>query len=487
MKSGHDPVQRVALPDPSRRKSAKVLSLLRLKPFETSTPEGRSSERYRRIAWSTVVGMAGRLFGIAVTLVTIPLLLGYLGRERFGLWLTLTSIIAMLGPLDLGIGNGLTTLISASHGRDDRNEIKVLVSTGVAISIGVAFVLCLVIVLIYPVVAWPALANVESPIAVAEAGPAAVALAFCFALGIPLGLVSRIHQGFQEGYVASAWLLAGNALALVLLIIAIQSGAGLAILVLAIAGGPLVAAAMNGVVLFMRQRPWVRPALAHVQRQRARILLGTGTLFVVLQLSLVVGYQSDNVLIAQILGVEAVPEYAVPMKLFMLAPTVLSFALAPLWPAYSEAIARRDGPWVGRTLRRSILLALAVNVPVAFFLLIAAPAILNAWVGDGFNPSPILLISLATWAILNSLNGPLSMLLVGSNAIRFAAGTSVLMAVANITISIVLIGTLGVVGAIIGSITAQVAFILIPWGVYARRLLNDSFRSTSAPHHPLAR
>jgi len=466
----------LALGSSNVRQLLRALAVLRLKPFDTSTPEGRSAERYRRIAWSTAIGITGRLVGVAVTLVTIPLLLSHLGQERFGLWLTLTSLIAMLGPLDLGIGNALTTLISTANGRDDRNEIRNLVSTGMAVSVGAAVLLCVLIAIAYPIIPWAALTNVVSPIAVAESGPAAAALAICFALGIPLGLISRIHQGLQEGYIAGAWVIVGNVLAMALLILALLSGGGLAILVLAIAGGPLVAAALNGAVLFVRQRPWLRPALARVYRQRARVLLGTGTLFVVLQLSLVVGYQSDNVVIAQILGARAVPEYAVPMKLFMLAPILLSFALAPLWPAYGEALARRDAPWVVRTFRRSMLLALTINVPVALVLLASAPAILTLWVGAAISPSPNLLMSLAIWAILNSLNGPLSMLLVGSSAIRFAAATSVLMAVANITISIVLVGRLGVVGAIIGTITAQVVFILIPWGLYARRVLKDAAR-----------
>jgi O-antigen/teichoic acid export membrane protein len=468
--------------DPSLlRNLARALAVLRVRPFETTTLEGRSAERYRRIAWSTAFGIAGRLAGVAVTLVSIPLLLSYLGLERFGLWLTLTSIIAMLGPLDLGIGNGLTTLISMAYGRGDKNEIRTFVSTAAAMAVGVAVVLGGLFAIVYPVIPWAALTNAESSLAAAESGPAAAALAICFVIAIPLGLVSRIHQGFQEGYIASAWILVWNALALVLLVLAVKLGAGLAFLVLALAGGPLLAALLNGLVLFIEQRPWLRPALASVDGKRARTLIGTGTLFVVLQLSLVVGYQSDNIVIAQILGIQAVADYAVPMKLFMIAPTLLSFALAPLWPAYGEALARGDASWVARALRRSIVLAMAVNIPVAVLLLASGPAILTAWVGNVINPSLVLLVSLATWAILNSLNGPLSMLLVGSNAIRFAAGTSVLMAVANISLSIVLVARLGVVGAIIGSIIAQVVFVLIPWGIFAYRLLKDATGPTAAP------
>jgi O-antigen/teichoic acid export membrane protein len=419
---------------------------------------------------STAVGIAGRVVGVFVTLATLPILLSYLGLERYGLWLTLTSLVAVLGPLDLGIGNGLTTLIASADGRGQQTEIRNLVATGLTLALCMAAALGVVVAVAYPFIPWASVVNVTSPRAIVEAGPAAAVLAMCFALGIPLGLFARIFQGFQEGYVASAWLVVGNALSLAFLIPAILFGASLPALVLALAGGPLVAAGLSGAFLLLRRRPWLRPVLVRVHRRTARLLLGTGGWFLVLQISLVVGYQLDTVIIAQILGAGAVPGYAIPLKLFMLAPMLLSFALTPLWPAYAEALARRDMSWVSRTLARSIAFAIAVNLPVAAILFVAAPAILTFWVGSTITPPANLLAGLAVWAVLNSLNGPLSMLLVGTGALRFAAGTAVLMAVANITISIVLVSRLGATGAIVGTIIAQLIFILVPWGWYARRV-----------------
>ncbi len=89
------------------------------------------------------------------------------------------------------------------------------------------------------------------------------------------------------------------------------------------------------------------PRFRDVHLGTARPLLKTGSFFLVLQLTGLVAYSLDNVVIAQIMGSSAVQEYAVPTKLFGLAPTLLSFALAPLWPAYREAMARR-----GRRLGR---------------------------------------------------------------------------------------------------------------------------------------
>jgi Na+-driven multidrug efflux pump len=63
------------------------------------------------------------------------------------------------------------------------------------------------------------------------------------------------------------------------------------------------------------------------------------------------------------------------------------------------------------------------------------------------------------------------MLLNGANIIGFQATTSILMAVANVTISILLVQHIGVSGAVWGSVIAQFFCILIPDLWYVRRLL----------------
>ena len=97
---------------------------LRLRPFDTTTPEGRSDERYRRIAWSTALSTVARFVGLATGLISVPLVAGYLGhdqigKDRYGIWLQVSSFVAALGPLDLGIGLGLLTVVADAYGRDD--------------------------------------------------------------------------------------------------------------------------------------------------------------------------------------------------------------------------------------------------------------------------------------------------------------------------------------------------------------------------------
>ena len=81
---------------------------------------------------------------------------------------------------------------------------------------------------------------------------------------------------------------------------------------------------------------------ASVASAPARKILKIGMLFFVLQLATAVGYESDNIVIAQLLGAEQVSQYAIPLKLFMFVPLLVGFGYSALWPAYGEAIARGE-------------------------------------------------------------------------------------------------------------------------------------------------
>jgi len=60
------------------------LSLLRRESFDTSDESGRSKERYRRAAFTTLASIGARGIAILTSLITVPLTLHYLGADATG-------------------------------------------------------------------------------------------------------------------------------------------------------------------------------------------------------------------------------------------------------------------------------------------------------------------------------------------------------------------------------------------------------------------
>ena len=174
---------------------------------------------------------------------------------------TISSLIAILSPLDLGIGNGLMQVVSDASGRDDRDAARRAVSTALVLLTAIAFGVAAVALVANPAISWARIFNVTSSQALAEAGPAALALITIFAIGLPLSIAGVVQSASQSGYVTSLWSIVGSVGSLAALLTAIQARAGLPLLIIALAGAGLVAALLNGILLFGWQRPWLTPRL----------------------------------------------------------------------------------------------------------------------------------------------------------------------------------------------------------------------------------
>ena len=72
---------------------------------------------------------------IFLGLFTVPLTLGYVNKETYGLWLTISSMIAWMSYFDIGINNGLKNNLAAAFATSDYELGKRLVSTTYAVLI----------------------------------------------------------------------------------------------------------------------------------------------------------------------------------------------------------------------------------------------------------------------------------------------------------------------------------------------------------------
>ena len=454
-----------------RQRLNRLRHVVRLRQFDVSPPEGRSAERHRRIALSGLAAMVAKAVSVIVMFVTVRLTANYLGNERYGMWMTISSLTLLFGFADLGLGNGLLNAISDADGRGDRDAAASHVSSGFYMLSGFAALLGLVFTLCYPFVPWPRVFNVTSDLAVREAGPAMAMMAGCFLLSVPLMIVSRVQLGYQEGFAASLWTAAGSLVSLAALLIAVEYGAGLPWLVAALAGAPLLVTFVNGVVVFGWQRPYLLPRPALFTLEGGKRLIRIGLLYLVLQVIISMAFTADNIVAAQVLGAESVAQYSVPMRLFSVPITFVMMVLSPLWPAYGEAQARRDLPWIRRTLRRSILLAAAVSVPAALLLALAHRPLIRLWVGPQIQPTFWLIFGIAAWTVIGSIGNALAMFLNGLHVFRFQVIIGFAMAIANLALSIALARTIGLPGVIWGTVISYGLLSIVPCWIYIPRML----------------
>ncbi len=446
---------------------------LRLAPFDTSTPEGRSRERHRRALLTGVSALFAKVIAVSTSLITIPMTLHYLGTERFGLWMTISSVVAILGFADFGIGNGVLNAVSDAYGQDDVGEIRRSVASAFALLGAIAAILLVAFAVIYPKVDWGHFFNVSSQLARREAGPAMAVFVGCFALNVPADVVQRLQLGLQEGFISKLWQLVGSIAGLCGVLLVIHLRLGLPWLLAALAGAPLLVTLANNVAFFGWMQPELRPSFHLVSGAVMQRIARLGALFFVLQVVVAVAYSSDNFLVAKLIGPDAVTRYSVTAKMFSLTSLALSMFLGPLWPAYGEAVARGDLHWVKRTLLRSTIAATLAAVAASAILIAFGPAILRVWVHRPIAPSFLLLLGLGLWSVMDAAGQSLAIFLNGTNMVLPQVIVATAFAMGCLPLKILSIREIGIAGVPWATLISYALLNALPCAIMIPRILRS--------------
>jgi O-antigen/teichoic acid export membrane protein len=434
----------------------------------------RNHRRGKHIKLSVLTGLIARASSMLMTIVSVPLTLSYLGNERFGLWMTVTSLVSMLTFADFGIGNGLLTVVAEASGRDDLEAIRRYISSGFAILVGIAAcMLLLFFSVVNPLVNWPHVFNVHTATAQAESAPAIAALVVCVAGSISSLIVPRVQIALQHGFIYNAWVTVGLIASISAIWMVSAAHGSVPLLILALSGVPQITAGINGLIFFYRNRQY-RPSWSLVNKAAMKRILNTGILFVLLQAGISISFASDKLIIARLLGAETVASYSLYERVFGVGVSLMMVMLTPIWPAYAEAWARNDTEWVKRALRRSISLALSASAVFSVFVVMSGPLIVSLWTRKTVPVEPIVLYALGIWCVIQCTSNALSMLLNGLNMLRIQVISSILTACVAIPLKVILVRYVGPAGAVLASSAVAICFSLVPFSIVVWKIVRKS-------------
>lgn len=431
-----------------------------------------ANERIRKIIKTAWSGLAARLITIVVSLLMVPMAVHYLGTEQYGLWVAVSSLVAMLAFLDGGAGNAVINMVAHASGAKE-DSLGKIVSTAFFSLLVLALVCCLLFLVTFPFVSWGKLLGVSGSTSPSDLKIVVILVGMFFFVSMFTTLVGKIQRGMQEGNLDNFWNGMGAVLSLLFVYIAIQKDAGLVGFVIAFLAGSFFAYLGSMAHYFFFYRRNLRPRFGNVDGTVAKDLFAVGGMFFVLQIAGAIQGQADNVIIANMLGAAAVTNYAICMKLFLMVPMLSSLILTPLWPAYREALASGDMQWVKSTFVRSMRWAFFISIPSAVVLVMLGGKIIELWVGQETVPSMDLLLGCGIWLVMMTIGNTLGVFLNGLQLVKIQIIVATSSAIINVLLSIWLIKVIGVVGAIWGSVISYFIFVLLPYFFVIKKVFGD--------------
>ena len=164
---------------------------------------------------AAMIGIRG--LSMILTLISAPIMLNHVDRADYGVLLTLTSIVGWVGYMDIGLGNGLRNKLPEYLAKGDYHYAKMVVSSCYAtLAIYVALIIA-VFLIVSPYVNWLEILNSPTSNDGEIRGVTNIVfIAFC--IQFLLGLINSILFAYQMPAFQSLFTFAGQAVALIVLI-----------------------------------------------------------------------------------------------------------------------------------------------------------------------------------------------------------------------------------------------------------------------------
>jgi O-antigen/teichoic acid export membrane protein len=421
-----------------------ILKFIRLQPFDISTSEGRSNERYRMAIWSFLANIVSKIMALAVMFLSVRWTLPYLGAERFGVWMTVASLTTMLVVLDLGIGNALTNHIAHAAAEDNPEKLKKTISGSLGFLFIVALVMGALLTLLASYLPLEKLVKVEDVSLKTEIHQTFLVFAILFGINMFSSGVQKLFAGLQrtfEGYISSAIC---SLLSLICVAIAAQEKASIPLLLtltlgLQSLGGYLL------LVLLIKRKMFSFEKINSKIKLEYKQLYKTGIVYFALQIGVLLGWGADSLIISSILGATYVAVYSVAQRLFQLSIMSLHMINGPLWGAYADANARNDKEFIKKTLYKSMKITFILSLLSLMILLTFNKIILKLWLSSNIEISLYFLIAFACWTFFECLTGAFNIFLNGLHIVRPQLYSVALFILVSLTIKLLFTEKYGVI------------------------------------------
>jgi len=431
--------------------------------------EIHSSQRTKNYFLQVRNSVVYKLLGVAISFIAIPLMIRYLGNERYGIWSTMLSIFSWIVLFDVGIGNGLRNKLTESLAKGNIEDAKRYVSTGYIALGAISFFLFVVFIVCSQYINWQVVFNTNK-IDLSELKTAVTLAGSFIIINFWLSLINQIINGLQKTSLVVFNQFLSNLLSLVFVAILyffFQSSLTLLVLFY---GFSLLFSNLLITFFVFKKYDFLFPTLKKFSKDCIKSITLLGAKFFIIQIAAIVIFTTDKILITQLFGPDQVTTYDVVFKLFSIITMAHNIIMSPLWSAYSDAFHRGELIWIRKTLHQQLKIFIVI-VLCTLLLSVFSKQIIKIWIGKDFYVSSSLIYAMTIFVIVSTWNNVFSYLHNATNQQNVQIITAMIAMITNIPFAIILVKYyhFGVEGVVYGSIVA-LSFFALFGSLYTKKL-----------------
>lgn len=432
----------------------------------------RTVRAKKNIALTVALKGLGVLIGFAY----FPLSLDYLGAVKFGIFLTLMSVVDWFLNFDVGIGHGLRNKFGEAIAVQDDEKAVHYVSTAYFFLGILVFLLTVLLLALNFSLPWAAWMTID-PALHEEVRLLGAIIIIAFGIRFISGNIYEIFFAVQRmAYVEFFSLLNKSVFLVLILIIPFLVKDSLLLFGAAKSLTFALIPFFVGLYYFNSKFRKYRPAFKYVKKAFFKDLFSLGFKFFIIKVSMLVIHQTNNILIARFVSLEGVPQYEAAFKYLSIFMMVFVILNNQLWPSNLEAYAKGEIDWMRKSMR-SVFKIWVAMVGLAVLMVVISPLVYDVWLGDNLTMPMVISIAVAGSICLTTWVNMYNLVLNGTGKITLQMYAWLFAALINIPVSLFFVKVfhLGVVGIVLGTIVSLIPLaVLSPLQV--RKILSGKER-----------
>jgi O-antigen/teichoic acid export membrane protein len=361
----------------------------------------KGSDRSTKYKKNIVFLIVSQTLGVFVSLMLVPITLNYLGTKEYGVWITLTTLIAWFSFFDIGLGHGLRNKYAEAKAQNDETNVRKYVSTAFYLLVLLSFLIFLIVLVASRFINWAMILNAPQALA-PQLNILAIIVAGTFCIRFVVNIVSTLLTADQEPSIPALIGLLGQCLSLlVVYLITKLTTSSLLYIGIALSLSQIFPLVLAFIYLFSTKYKTIFPSLSYFSKPHIRSIFSLGIRFFVIQITALVIFQSNNIIIAHVCGLEDVTKFNIAYKYIYILTMAFSTFVNPLWSAITEAYIKEDTLWINNIIKRlnQLLLLLAF---AGIILIMISPFVYKIWLNNTFTPNFVLLSLLLLYFIFYS-------------------------------------------------------------------------------------
>ena len=353
--------------------------------------------RSKIIVKNVSLGVIYKAINLIIVFTTIPLLLNYLEREQYGVWVTIFSIINIVFFVDAGIGNGLKTKLSEAVSLQDFNRANTYISTAyIFIAVIATLLLIIGFVLILSIDLQKLLnTSLENE----NLKTVFFTILVMVVISFVLSLFKSLYYATQQASKVELAMLIYQSIVLIGVFVLLQYFTRNLLFVALIYGGSNILVGVIFTILFFKKHPKIRLKTSSFEKKKVKDLMGLSLAFFGIQLCMIIIFTTDNLIISNLIGPKEVTTYDIVYKLFQVVITISVIAQDPFWALYTDAYQKKDFQWIKSTLKRlNILFLFFIGFVVLFYSV--SEKIIFFWIQKELNIPNNLILFMSLFVLI---------------------------------------------------------------------------------------